>query len=43
MEIPFSREIAAGYSRGVLPVRDSQEWQERFLNLFSQVKGALHQ
>jgi MinD superfamily P-loop ATPase len=41
MEIPFSREIAESYSRGVLPVRDSREWQERFLNLFSQVKGAL--
>jgi MinD superfamily P-loop ATPase len=41
MEIPFSREIAASYSRGILPVRDSQKWRERFSDLFSHLKGAL--
>jgi MinD superfamily P-loop ATPase len=41
MEIPFSREIAVGYSRGILPVRESGEWRERFLKLFSQVEGVL--
>jgi MinD superfamily P-loop ATPase len=41
LEIPFSREIAESYSRGVLPVRENQAWQERFRELFSQVEGAL--
>jgi MinD superfamily P-loop ATPase len=41
LEIPFSREIAASYSRGILPVREHLKWQERFRQLFSQVEGAL--
>jgi MinD superfamily P-loop ATPase len=41
LEIPFSRAIAASYSQGILPVREHQQWQERFRELFSQVEGAL--
>jgi MinD superfamily P-loop ATPase len=41
MEIPFSREIAESYSRGVLPAREHPEWRERFRGLFRQVEGAL--
>lgn len=33
MEIPFSRTIAENYSRGILPVDYSPEWQVRFLEL----------
>jgi MinD superfamily P-loop ATPase len=43
LEIPFSRAIAESYSRGILPVRKNQEWQERFRELFSRVEGALSQ
>ncbi|HZK25675.1 MAG TPA: ATP-binding protein [Oscillospiraceae bacterium] len=41
MEIPFSREIAAAYSRGILPVTTCPEWQEKFCALYQKVeKGA---
>jgi MinD superfamily P-loop ATPase len=38
LEIPYSRELAANYSRGILPVQDDLQWQEQFRNLFSQVE-----
>jgi MinD superfamily P-loop ATPase len=33
MEIPFSREIAEGYSRGLLPAQACGEWRGKFRNL----------
>lgn len=39
MEIPFAREIAENYSRGVLPVHVSGEWRDRFISLYKAVEG----
>lgn len=41
MEIPFSREIAEGYSRGVLPVHAGDEWRDRFVSLYQVIGGTL--
>jgi MinD superfamily P-loop ATPase len=41
MEIPFDREIAELYSRGVPFVEKMPEWRERFLELFDQAKGMM--
>lgn len=38
MEIPFSQEIAEGYSKGLLPVQNSREWKDRFLELYKKVE-----
>ncbi|MFX1369321.1 MAG: P-loop NTPase [Promethearchaeota archaeon] len=38
MEIPFDREIAELYSRGVPFVERMPEWRERFLDLFEAIK-----
>jgi MinD superfamily P-loop ATPase len=40
MRIPFSREIAESYSRGVLPVGISQEWVDRFRLLAQKIEEA---
>jgi len=39
MEIPFSRKIAKNYSRGILPVQDCREWQDRFVSLYKAIEG----
>lgn len=39
MEIPFSREIAEGYSKGILPVQTGGEWRDRFDSLFKAIEG----
>lgn len=41
LEIPFSREIAEDYSRGILPVRKSLEWQMVFRELFTTIESGL--
>ena len=41
MKIPFSQEIAEGYSRGVLPIQESSEWKERFLELYRKVESGV--
>lgn len=38
MEIPFSQEIAKGYSKGLLPVEDNPVWKERFRQLYKKVE-----
>jgi MinD superfamily P-loop ATPase len=42
LEIPFSKEIAQGYSRGILPVqdnsRDNSEWKEKFERLYKKIE-----
>jgi hypothetical protein len=38
MEIPFDREIAELYSRGVPFVEEMPAWRERFLELFELIK-----
>jgi len=38
MEIPYSKEIAIGYSGGVLPVKENPEWAEKFTKLFCRIK-----
>jgi MinD superfamily P-loop ATPase len=38
MEIPFSREIAEGYSRGILPVQAGDEWRDRFVSLYQAIE-----
>ncbi len=37
LEIPFSRTIAEGYSRGILPVDAAKEWRDRFAELAEQI------
>ena len=39
MEIPYLREIAENYSRGVLPAQINDEWKERFVKLYARIKG----
>jgi MinD superfamily P-loop ATPase len=39
MEIPFSQEIAKGYSKGVLPVCGSSLWKEKFEKLYEKIEG----
>lgn len=41
LELPFSREIAEKYSKGVLPIRGNPKWQERFRELYRKVEGAV--
>ena len=38
MEIPFSQEIAQGYSRGVLPVENNDLWKEKFEKLNKKIE-----
>lgn len=37
MEIPFSQEIAKGYSKGVLPTEANPEWKRKFSELYKRV------
>ncbi|HBQ64302.1 MAG TPA: (4Fe-4S)-binding protein [Clostridiales bacterium] len=39
MEIPYSRQIAEEYSRGVLPVETDIRWKDRFSELFGKISG----
>ena len=39
MGIPFSREIAEGYARGMLPIQAGGEWRDRFLSLDKAIGG----
>jgi MinD superfamily P-loop ATPase len=39
LEIPYDRRIAELYSRGTPFVKEMPEWQERFLQLFKNIKG----
>ncbi len=38
MEIPFSKDIAALYSRGHLIIEEMPEWKERFITLFETIR-----
>ncbi len=38
MEIPFSQEIAEGYSQGILPVQNNSMWKEKFIELYEKIK-----
>lgn len=38
MEIPFSKEIAALYSRGLLIIEELPEWKEKFVTLFETIR-----
>ncbi|HMM01089.1 MAG TPA: ATP-binding protein [Bacilli bacterium] len=39
MEIPFLREIAENYSKGLLPVQMDAEWGYQFMQMFSRING----
>lgn len=38
MEIPFSQDIAEGYSKGILPVMNNDSWKEKFEKLYEKIK-----
>ncbi|MDD4569172.1 MAG: ATP-binding protein [Tepidanaerobacteraceae bacterium] len=38
MEIPFSRKIAEGYSKGILPVENNEMWKEKFTKLYEKIE-----
>jgi len=38
MEIPFNRKIAETYSKGELIVKAMPEWEEKFIDLYNQIK-----
>jgi MinD superfamily P-loop ATPase len=38
MEIPFSQEIAEGYSKGILPVENNSMWKEKFIKLYEKIE-----
>lgn len=38
MEIPFSKEIAEGYSKGILPVENNEMWKEKFTKLYEKIE-----
>lgn len=38
LEIPFSREIAENYSKGILPVQADPEWISRFQEVYTKVE-----
>lgn len=38
MEIPFSKEIAEAYSKGILPVQNDDSWKERFIKLYERIE-----
>jgi MinD superfamily P-loop ATPase len=38
LEIPFSREVAESYSKGILPVQDNQEWLARFREVYAKAE-----
>jgi MinD superfamily P-loop ATPase len=38
MEIPFSQEIAQNYSKGFLPVHNSESWKIKFKELYTKIK-----
>ncbi|HZJ78523.1 MAG TPA: ATP-binding protein [Clostridia bacterium] len=41
MEIPYSKEIAENYSKGILPVDINDQWAERFVKLYDRIKGCV--
>lgn len=43
MEIPFSKEIAFNYSKGVLPVQFDNMWKKRFKELFEKIVRRIDQ
>jgi len=38
MEIPFSQDIAKGYSRGILPIQNNDLWKEKFEKLYEKIE-----
>lgn len=42
MAIPFSKEIAEGYSKGILPVEINDLWNEKFKKLYEKIEGGAH-
>jgi MinD superfamily P-loop ATPase len=38
MEIPFSQEIAEGYSKGILPVQNNSFWKKEFEKLYKKIE-----
>ncbi|MBN2852552.1 MAG: ATP-binding protein [Clostridia bacterium] len=41
MEIPFQKEIAVNYSKGLLPVQYDIEWKKKFNELFRNIERSL--
>lgn len=39
MEIPFSREIAENYSKGILPGQINETWKAKFEKLYERIQG----
>lgn len=38
LEIPFSQDIAEKYSRGILPVQNSELWEDKFQKLYEKIE-----
>ncbi|MHB1483792.1 MAG: nucleotide-binding protein [Saccharofermentanales bacterium] len=41
MEIPYSKEIAKAYSKGILPVEENTEWKKRFELVYDRIRENL--
>ncbi len=39
LEIPFDREIAEGYSRGLILVEHDMQWRSRFVDLYNEISA----
>ncbi len=39
LEIPYLREIAENYSKGIVPAMIKDEWKEKFAGLYNRIKG----
>jgi len=41
LELPYLREIAKNYSKGILPVQFDSKWKEEFRKLFKKIEGSI--
>ena len=41
MEIPYSKDLAKAYSKGVLPIQLKEDYKVKFVNMHKKVKEVL--
>ena len=41
LELPYLREIALNYSKGILPVQWDKKWKHAFIELFNEIKRSI--
>jgi len=41
LELPYLKEIAKNYSKGILPVQFDSKWKEEFRKLFKKIEGSI--